>query len=149
MSGIIESMLKRHEGLRLESYKCSMGVWTIGYGHTGPDVYPDQKITKERAEQLLKSDILIAESDAKKFPYYSRLSEIRKAVIVNMVFNLGLNRFSKFMRFNKAMIDKDYLLASEEMKKSLWYDQVGERARELSAMMALDKTVTNKDGIWK
>ena len=33
------NLIKQFEGLRLEAYQCSAGVWPIGYGHTGSDVF--------------------------------------------------------------------------------------------------------------
>ena len=39
--------IRRHEGLRLSAYKCTGGVSTIGYGHTGADVLPGMTITRE------------------------------------------------------------------------------------------------------
>lgn len=48
--------IKEFEGLRLESYKCPSGVWTIGYGHT-KNVKAGMKITKQQALDLLKADL--------------------------------------------------------------------------------------------
>lgn len=53
-------ILKRSEGLRLTAYRCSAGVPTIGFGHTGPDVRPEhvgkRKISANAAEALLLHD---------------------------------------------------------------------------------------------
>lgn len=49
--------LKEFEGLRLESYRCPAGVWTIGYGHTR-GVRPGQRVTEKQAEELLRGDLL-------------------------------------------------------------------------------------------
>ena len=49
------SLIKKFEGCRLEAYKCSGGVWTIGYGHT-ENVNEGDTITQEKADKLLKSD---------------------------------------------------------------------------------------------
>lgn len=50
-------LIKHFEGLRLKAYKCPAGIWTIGYGHTGPDVTPDKVITKAQADALFDQDI--------------------------------------------------------------------------------------------
>lgn len=50
-------LVKRFEGLRLKAYVCSSNVWTIGYGHTGPDVHPGLQISSARAEELLRIDL--------------------------------------------------------------------------------------------
>ena len=51
-----KDLIKLFEGLRLKAYKCSAGVWTIGYGNTfyenGNKVQPNDLISKERAEEL-------------------------------------------------------------------------------------------------
>ena len=53
-SGI--DLLKHFEGCELEAYQDSVGVWTIGYGHT-KDVDPGMKITQELAEHMLKEEL--------------------------------------------------------------------------------------------
>ena len=50
-------LTKRYEGLRLQAYQDSGGVWTVGYGHTGQDVHPDLRITPLAAEALLRADL--------------------------------------------------------------------------------------------
>lgn len=50
-------LTKRYEGLRLQPYQDSGGVWTVGYGHTGPDVHPGRTITPLEAEALLRADL--------------------------------------------------------------------------------------------
>nr|WP_205208480.1 hypothetical protein [Chromobacterium haemolyticum] len=39
-------LIQQFEGLRLKAYQDAVGVWTIGYGHTGPDVTPGLVITQ-------------------------------------------------------------------------------------------------------
>ena len=48
---------RKFEGLRLTAYQDMVGVWTIGYGHTGPDVKAGLTITQQQAEQLLINDL--------------------------------------------------------------------------------------------
>lgn len=55
-------LIKHFEGLRLEAYQCSAGVWTIGYGHTR-GVKPGDRITAQRAEELLEDDLRQFERD--------------------------------------------------------------------------------------
>ena len=51
------AMIASFEGLRLTAYQDIVGVWTIGYGHTGPDVKPGLAITRQQADQLLVNDL--------------------------------------------------------------------------------------------
>lgn len=45
------------EGCRLQAYKCPAGIWTIGVGHTGPDVHEGDEITYAQSRELLRKDI--------------------------------------------------------------------------------------------
>ena len=50
------ALIKKHEGLRTEAYKCPAGIWTIGYGHTGK-VKATDKITEETCLNFSKKAI--------------------------------------------------------------------------------------------
>lgn len=50
------SLIKSFEGLRLQAYQDSVGVWTIGYGATR-GVKAGMKISKEQAERMLLNDV--------------------------------------------------------------------------------------------
>jgi lysozyme len=62
-------------------------------------------------------------------------------VVVDMIFNLGAARFSRFKKLNAALALRDYTLAAHEMMDSKWYTQVGRRAKKLREAMIT--------GIWK
>jgi lysozyme len=50
------AIVKQFEGLRLEAYQDTGGIWTIGWGHTA-GVRQGQKITEQEAEALLAADL--------------------------------------------------------------------------------------------
>ena len=54
------ALLREFEGLRLVAYQDPVGIWTIGFGHT-KTVRPGQRISMERAEQLLREDLAVFE----------------------------------------------------------------------------------------
>jgi len=129
-------LIKKHEGLRLRPYKCSAGKLTIGYGRN----IEDSGISKQEAEIMLCNDISSCESELDlNIPIWRGLSEPRRAVLINMVFNLGYPRFSKFKKMLKAIKDKDFNRAAAEMLDSRWARQVGNRAIELAEIMKTDK----------
>lgn len=82
--------IARHEGKRLTAYQDQVGVWTIGYGHTG-GVEPGSKITLAEARALLKADMSIAGARiARKIgPVVNELTEHQYAALLSFVFNLG------------------------------------------------------------
>lgn len=84
------TLLKRAEGLRLEAYKCSAGVLTIGYGHT-KDVEKGMKISALQAEELLKQDLAWAEKTVNDEKL--NLTQNQFDALVSFVFNVGAVRF--------------------------------------------------------
>ena len=124
--------LVHHEGLRLKPYRCSAGKLTIGVGRNLEDV----GLTEEEALLLLGNDIsrVITELD-QNIPAFSSLDEIRKRVLVDMGFNLGISRLLKFHRMLAALEAGDWSQAAVEMMDSRWARQVGSRAERLKLMM--------------
>jgi len=129
----VKEQLIRHEGLRLKPYRCTAGKLTIGVGRN----LEDCGITKPEASILLENDILRCESELMdNIPdVYNRLNNTRKAVLINMCFNLGINGLLEFCH-TLALIDcGDYERAANGMLASKWAKQVGLRAIELSEQM--------------
>lgn len=81
------------ESLRLQSYLCPGGVWTIGYGHT-KGVKPGQTITREQAEKFLQEDIEQKER-ALDGLLSVWLNDNQYSALVSWVFNLGEGNFAK------------------------------------------------------
>ena len=124
--------LKRHEGLRLKPYKDTVGVLTIGYGHN----LEANGISLAVAKQMFDEDLIVAAMIARDFAgdAWCKLNEVRKAVLINMAFNLG-NRLKFFVNTREALLAHDYELVAERMAKSKWYTQIGNRGKELKQQM--------------
>ena len=122
------SSVKFHESLSLQIYKCSANRFTIGYGRN----IEDRGITKGEADILLLNDLAICTKEAKQFEFYEALTSNRQDVIVEMIFNLGLTRFRKFKKTILYIKKGEYASASDEMLRSRWSTQVGQRAITLS-----------------
>lgn len=80
-------LIKRFEGLRLETYKCPADVWTIGYGHT-KTAKPGQRITESKAEELLKEDLEWVEEAIEKNVKVD-LTQGQFDALASWVYNLG------------------------------------------------------------
>ena len=89
---ILVPHLKEFEGLRLEAYRDSAGVLTIGFGHTG-GVRPGERITNARAEELLREDIREHAEPIDELVDVP-LSEHERAALASFVFNLGARAFA-------------------------------------------------------
>lgn len=133
---LIES-IKRHEGLKLNPYRCTAGKLTIGYGRN----LEDEGISQREAEILLKNDIAKSFEDARSLDYFDGLSFERQNVIVEMVFNMGLPRVRMFRKMAAAIHQGDFNEAARQMINSKWAEQVKHRATELAVKMKRgDKT---------
>jgi lysozyme len=129
---ILRAQLVIDEGLRLKPYKDTVGKLTIGIGRN----LDDRGITKDEAYVMLENDITQAEFDASVlFPSFARLSDNRKAVVVNLCFNLGRDRAAGFKDFRQAVEAQAWEQAAAELLDSKWAKQVGNRAIRLAKQM--------------
>ncbi|GHQ28910.1 hypothetical protein VN1219_01120 [Helicobacter pylori] len=102
---------------------------TIGYGYNlSVYSYEGKRITKPQAYGLL-TDILKENHKALlSYGWYKNLDAMRRVVILDLRYNLGLIGLFKFKQFIKAIEDKNYALAVEWLQKSPYFNQVRKRA---------------------
>ena len=84
------------EGLRLTAYPdpgTGGDPWTIGYGHTGPDVHPGLTITQEQAEEFLMQDVKKAAA-AVNAKVTGGITHEDFDALVDFVFNVGAGNFA-------------------------------------------------------
>lgn len=136
--GIIDQ-LQRDEGFRAEIYIDSVGKRTIGYGHNLdanplPDLVPP--ITEAQALQILGADVeRISMYLQSQLPWIVNLDDARHGVLQNMAFNMG---DAGLLSFHHDLADTqagNYAKAAADMKASLWYTEVGDRAKRLVQQM--------------
>ncbi len=96
MSARGRAALVRREGRRLRAYRDSVGVWTIGVGHTGraapPPVTPGMTITAAEADALLEADLApfeAAVAGAVRRP----VTQNQFDAMVSLAFNIGVKGF--------------------------------------------------------
>lgn len=103
-------LIKKYEGLRLQSYKCPKGVWTIGYGNTthpdGTPIKEGEYITELQAEAYL-NDYLIKNV----YPVFSKipynLTKWQKDALASLIYNWNAAGFLK-SKLYRAICDKDW-----------------------------------------
>ncbi len=124
--------LIRHEGLKLKPYTDSVGKLTIGVGRNLEDV----GISESEAMSMLENDINRAQFECvQKIDVFHVQVKARQDVLINMVFNMGVNRVLGFKNMLRAIRNGDYAKAASDMLDSKWARQVGNRARELANQM--------------
>lgn len=145
--------LIRDEGLIVgRSYRCTAGKLTAGVGRNLDDnplsaeecrqlgISNDQArrhgFTRDQALADLRNGVAKCEADLdRRLPWWRGLSDARQRVLLNMCFNLGVNRLLDFGNTLKMIEAGQWSAASVNMLKSLWARQVGPRSVRLAAMM--------------
>lgn len=114
INGAGVAIIKHFEGLKLKAYKCPAGIWTIGYGHTGPDVLPGLVITEARADELLAADLARFEAGVADLAKVANDNQF--AALVSFAFNLGLEALRTSTLLRKHMAG-DYEGAAAEFAR--------------------------------
>ncbi len=150
------AQLTIHEGRRKHVYADSLGIPTIGVGFNlkredaraalealGANydriLAGDEGLSDSQINSLLEQDTANSINHCKEvFPGFNELSDVRKRVLVDMMFNLGPTRFRTFRKMIGAIEYRDFNRAADEMTDSLWYHQVKTRGVSLVKMMRSD-----------
>ena len=109
-------LIESFEGLRLTAYQDSVGVWTIGYGHT-KGVKQGQTITQQQAERFLQQDLAVAEAAVNRLGL--TLSDNQFAALVSFTFNLGAGNLTKLLKNGLAAAADRILLFDHAGGKAL------------------------------
>uniref|UniRef100_UPI00406992DB Endolysin,Stimulator of interferon genes n=1 Tax=Salpingoeca macrocollata TaxID=1924736 RepID=UPI00406992DB len=147
----IFEMLRIDQGLRLKIYKDTEGYYTIGIGHLltkSPSLNAAKSeldkaigrntngvITKDEAEKLFNQDVDAAVRgilrNAKLKPVYDSLDAVRRAALINMVFQMGETGVAGFTNSLRMLQQKRWDEAAVNLAKSRWYNQTPNRAKRV------------------
>lgn len=140
--------LRRDEGEVLKVYKDSRGILTAGVGHNlqaHPNDPPYQEgdiVTQAQSDFWLQQDASAACDQVHKYlPWTDDMDTIRRAVLQNMCFNMGIIKLLGFHHFLGFTRNQYYMMAKPEMLSSLWAKEVGSRATRLATQLVT--------GVWQ
>lgn len=121
------------EGERLAAYLCPAGVWTIGVGHTGPDVRPGLRIARDRSRALLAQDLARFEQAVARLAPVATQAQFD--ALVAFAFNVGIDALagSTLLRKHNA---GDYAGAAAEFAR--WNKAGGKTLPGLTARRAAE-----------
>lgn len=144
-----QALLRFHEGERLTAYQDSLGFWTIGVGHLLPrprnPEWRGHTITKAQSDRLFADDWNEHVRLLEKFaPWALTFDEVRKYVMIDMTFNLGIEPFDNdgfkdWPMFVRQLKAHDWAAAASNMRSTLWARQVKGRAERLARMIETGK----------
>jgi GH24 family phage-related lysozyme (muramidase) len=132
--------LKVDEGVVYEVYKDHLGYPTFGVGHLVLDSDPEfglqvgSPITEERVKECFEHDLDLAISECEHLyedGIFEALEDEVQQILVNMMFNMGRTRLSKFKKMHAAILEGDWKEAAVEGRDSQWHKQVTNRAERL------------------
>lgn len=142
---LCKAEIKRHEGEVLEIYNDSLGYKTLGVGHLCQpnDVEYNWEIGTPVSQAVVDA---YYEMDFRKHYYeavnvfgdetaFNNLPDDIQRVLVNMAFNLGGTRLSKFRNMLQACRNHDWQEMARQMQDSRWFSQVGRRSYELQQVV--------------
>ena len=132
----LKTQLIRDEGRRHVGYADTEGHLTIGVGHKVTTPISDAAI-----DQILEDDIHAARAECELIPFWTNLSEIRQAVLINMAFNMGFQGLMGFRRMLAELDAGNWNQAAQELLDSRYTKQVGARADRLALQLSTDQWV--------
>jgi lysozyme len=100
-------IVREFEGYKAKAYKCPAGVWTVGYGHTGPEIVAGLEITKRQGELFLTEDLVKAAKriEARIGSIVRELTPNQYAALLSFVFNLGAGDWTLWKRLKARDFD--------------------------------------------
>ncbi|MGP5893649.1 lysozyme [Pseudomonas aeruginosa] len=130
------SLIKSFEGLRLQAYQDSVGVWTIGYGTTR-GVSAGMSITKEQAERMLLNDVQRFEPELGKLVKVA-LNQNQWDALMSFVYNLGAANLASSTLL-KLLNRGDYQGAADQFSR--WVNAGGKRLEGLVKRRAAERVL--------
>jgi len=132
--------LKIDEGVVYEIYNDHLGYATFGVGHLVLESDPEHgqpvgtPVSEQRVKECFENDLntAIGECDALyEGGEFNDLPDEVQQILVNMMFNMGRTRLSKFKKMHAAILEGDWKTAAMEGRDSRWHKQVTNRAERL------------------
>ena len=136
---VLRKEIEADEGCKYETYHCSEGHLTGGIGHLitewDEEIYAGPigtSIPEEQVQEWFEKDVNTAIGDCQDiFNNFDELDDEIQHVLINMSFQLGKPRLSKFKRMIAAVHDEDYREMALQMEDSRWFKQTQNRAQRL------------------
>jgi GH24 family phage-related lysozyme (muramidase) len=143
-------LIKKSEGCELDAYLDAVGIWTIGYGHTGTvdgkAICFGMVITQDEAIELLKADLRKFEKSVEEL-VTTEINQNQFDALVSFTYNVGPGNLKKSTLLKKVNTD-DFNGAAEEFLK---WNKAGGRVlnglttrREAEKKLFLEKCTTDK-----
>ncbi len=140
-------LIREFEGLRTETYRDAVGVWTIGYGHTSaagePHVKPGMVITESEATEILERDVE-GFADGVRHHVRVHLTDEQFSALVSFAYNVGLGNFARSSVL-KAVNTRDFEAVPRRL--ALWNKAGGRTLPGLIRRRAAEAALFTSGGV--
>lgn len=131
VTNIVEQ-LQRDEGYKQFPYRDTKGILTIGYGF---NLEATGLSKTESAEVLRLRALNVATALSSQLPWTDRLDPVRRAVLVNQAYNMGLEKLKLFHTYLALVQAGKWDAAADDDLHTLWASEVGDRAKRLALQL--------------
>lgn len=136
MKAELTRQLRGDEGVDRAAYTDHLGFWTIGVGRLIDRRKPGAGLRDDEISYLLNNDIDDRINALnKRLPWFQNLDDVRKGVLLNMAFQLGVDGLLGFKNTLKMVEEGKYAEAADNMLLSKWAQQTPARAQRMAEQM--------------
>lgn len=134
------NLIKTFEGYRDTAYLDPVGIWTIGYGHTG-GVKEGDTVTEAGADALLQQDLKAAENTVNATGL--KLNQLQFDALVSLVYNIGSGNFNNSTLYKRL---KESTKPRQELEKwwMAWNKAGGKTLKGLERRRLAEYTLYSK-----
>lgn len=138
----LRTQLIAEEGRRNAAYPDTLGIWTIGVGHVGPEVHSGLVWPDSLIDSTLDADIAHKTAEVvASLSWFGDLNEQRQAVLLQMAFQMGTRGLLGFPHTLEAVREGRWQDAHDGMLASKWAQQTPRRANRLAQQMLIGQWV--------
>ena len=127
----VKAWIKKCEGLKLFPYQDTVDKTSIGWGRN----LSGCGISQDEADLMFDNDFKRARNELSVYSWYLNQPQAIKNALLNMNFNLGIEKFLRFKKMIAALEARDYTKAAIEALDSAWAKEVPNRAKDIALMI--------------
>lgn len=131
MDHTLKKWITHDEGRKPKPYVDTVGKISIGIGRN----LTDNGLSQDEIDYLFANDYKRVEQELAPHKWYTKQPEGVRNALFNMCFNMGINRLLGFKKMIAALDNRNYTIAAIEALNSKWAKQVGQRAKDIAAMI--------------
>jgi lysozyme len=135
LKSICTTKLIEHEGIKYKPYLDTKNKITIGIGRN----LTDRGMSKDEVIILFNNDLDLVISQLSNYDWYNKLDDIRKYVLIDMCFNMGIDKILGFKDMITYLEQSNYSKAADEILSSKFARDTKSRAIDLFKIMRSGK----------